>query len=454
MSWSTSLQIATFRGVTFDCQRTKDATKRDVAEHEYPYLDGTDTEDLGRKGRRIDLTAVFWGDTYEIQLKAFQAVLDQAGPAELIHPVYGSIPKTQLLDYEVLHDADNPDHCTVELHFLEKSASNPFFVQQLPAQKAAAISSLTGTIRSNGIAALGTALTALKAASGNMQQLNGLRSVMTSTLGAINRQVQGITGTTLDMIQYPQSFASSVINSLSGIADLRSFDVGVITSDWKSLSGQLASVVKLPGNINSGTAVVQSSGGQVAVGAASNNIPAPTTTSGGTTATTQANLDSALATGSASVPVNAPASAVAPVTAFIQLAAAAQLADTASSILQDEADDPTLTPDEIGQIVGDTRTAIQSAIDLHRQVFTLETSRPIAENLKDTALAIQDAAIAVIEQQPQLVQRAVTMPGNLHLTAFRWYGDYTRADELARLNPNITNPNFLQPGTTLNAYAQ
>jgi len=44
--------------------------------------------------------------------------------------------------------------------------------------------------------------------------------------------------------------------------------------------------------------------------------------------------------------------------------------------------------------------------------------------------------------------------GNLHLLAFAWYGDYRRAAELARLNPMLRNPNHLQAGDLLHAYAR
>jgi len=60
----------------------------------------------------------------------------------------------------------------------------------------------------------------------------------------------------------------------------------------------------------------------------------------------------------------------------------------------------------------------------------------------------------VLNERPPLTTRTVTLAGNLHLTAFRWYGDYSRADELLRLNPQITNPNFVMPGAVLNAYSR
>lgn len=175
MAWADTLLDASFRGVTFDCLRTQDSAQRDTASHEYPYLDGADVEDLGRKARHITMSAVFFGKDYENRLQTFIKELDKPGHGELIHPVFGSIKQAQLTDYQVGHDADNPDYCTVELTFVEATPGNPFFVQQLPAQKAEAVSQLAATSRANGIEAFAKALDGLKSIKGNLSRLNALR---------------------------------------------------------------------------------------------------------------------------------------------------------------------------------------------------------------------------------------------------------------------------------------
>jgi len=423
MAWADTLLDASFRGITFDCLRTQDSGQRDTASHEYPYLDGADVEDLGRKARRIVVTAIFYGQDYENRLQAFIEVLDQPGHGELIHPVFGSIQHAQLLDYQIGHDADDPDACTVELSFVEATPGNPFFVQQLPMQKAEAVSLLAATSRAGGIEAFAKALDRLKGIKGNLSRLNALRDIMTGTLGAIRSQLQGIIGTSLDLIDYPRAFAGDIMGLISGIADLRGFDVGVIQSDWKSLVGQLDSVVKLPAKVASGAA--STAGGSV----------------GGSIVTD-------------SKPIPAKAEDVALVATLVQLAAATTLAETAGQILAAEAEQPTLSPQEVEQIAGDVRDTLQQVIEAHRTQYALEDARPVTEALKDTALGVQDAAIAVIDARPPLVRKTVEAPGNLHLVAHRWYGDYSRAQELARLNPSLTNPNALQAGDTLYAYAR
>ncbi|MCG9024211.1 DNA circularization N-terminal domain-containing protein [Laribacter hongkongensis] len=429
MAWKDSLQDASFRGVRFDVIRTRDNADRDTASHEYPYLDGADIEDLGRKARGIHLTAIIWGDDYEHRLRELLKVLDEPGHGELVHPVFGSIAQAQLLGYAIEHDADSPDYCTLELSFAEATPGNPFFDHELPEQQAKAVEQLADTARSGGIDAFASALDSLKSMKNSLSRLNALRSVMTGTLWAIKGQVGGIISTTLDLIDYPRAFASDLTGMIGSMADLRGFDTAVLKADWKSLASDMDGIVKLPARTASGAVTSGGSGSSGGSGGAGQPVMT-------------------------AKPVPAPAEDVALVATLVQLVTATELAATAADILAAEAQEPTLSPPDIEQMTNDVREVIQSSIEAHRAQFGVETARPVTEALKDVALAIQTAAMAVMDARPPLVQRTVDAPGNLHLLAFRWYGDYSRAAELARLNPLLVNPNLLKTGDVLNAYAR
>lgn len=437
MAWKDNLLDASFRGVVFDCQATQDGAKRDIAQHEYPYQDGADLEDLGRKARQFTLQAVFFGDDYDTRLQAFMAVLDQPGAGELVHPVYGSIKQAQLLDYQVEHSADEVDSCRVALQFAEHTTSQPFFNRQLPAQQAAQVKQQTAAGMVAATDAFAKATAAAKAA-GQFDRINALRSVLTSTLGGLRSQVQGYISAGLDLIDYPRAFAADVVGLLSGMADLRGFDIGVIMSDWKSLAGQLGTVVQLPGrvasgNVQPGSLFAGQPGQAPQPGQAGNNT-----------------ADSATTTTPVAI---APADLQA-VTALLQAAAATTLAQVAADVLAAEVEQPTLTPPQLETLAGDVRGALQQAIDSHRAAFDIETARPVTEALKSTAHAVQAATASVLTLRPPLIQRRVDAAANLHLLAFRWYGDYTRASELARLNPQLVHPNFIPAGEVLNGYAE
>lgn len=434
MAWTDTLLEASFKGVAFECQRTQDAAQRDTAQYEYPYRDGADIEDLGRGARRLDMTAVFWGDDYETRLRAFLAACDTSGAGELVHPVFGSIKRAQLLEWRVAHDADNPDFCTVELGFAEDTPGAAIFARQLPVQQAASAKQLAGNANTAGTDAFASAVSSASSATNNRTGLNALRSVMVGTLSKLRSQVHGYTTSTLDVIDYPRSFAADIVGLLSGLADLRSFDGDTIMSDWHALALDFDDVVKLPASIANRSSTTSASSSAASTGSVG----------GDTTAD-----DIALAKPLPVLPVK-----LAQTTALLVLTTATTLASVAADVLANEAEAPRLPPTDIERIANDTRTRLQAAIDSHRTLYEVEAARPVTEAAKDVALAVQEAARAVIDLKPPLVRRTLGQAGNFHLVAHRWYGDYTRAVELARLNPDVRNPNTLAAGDTLNAYAQ
>lgn len=470
MGWKDSLLDASFRGVTFDCLQTQDAIQNDLTSHEYPYLHGADVEDLGRKARRIAMTAVFFGEDYGDRLADLTKALKQLGPGGLVHPVFGSVPEAQVADFQVRHDADSPDYCTVELNFVVATPSNPFFVQQLPAQRAAAVTQQAVAVRSAAIGVFARAMAALGTVKGVMARLNGLRAIVTATLGAVRGLVQGVIGAVLDVIRFPQAFAADVVSMFAGLVDLRAFD-GDVLGDWSTLRDQLGDVVRLP------TREVEAASTADAVWAGGSALPDNPAAGGsvvpallpmgmaklwpvGSAPTSRGtSFSNNLAGGSlplapTSRPVPVALADVQPLTRLLQTLAVASLAEAAATVLAAEAETPTLSPPEVEAMVSDVRLVVNAAIEHHRASLPLEEARPVIEALKTLALDVQQAAVAVIQARPPLLQRRVTVAGNLHLQAFRWYGDYSRAAELARLNPTLRNPNALQPGDVLNAFAR
>lgn len=402
MAWEENLQEASFRGVVFEVQNTRDQAPRALVSHEYPFVDGEEIEDHGRKGRRVTMTAVLWGEDYDIRLQAFLKALDEPGTGTLVHPVFGVMPTMQSEGYDVAHGAENPDYCTVSLSFRQSTTGAAFFSETLKqhqiiaTDKAAVIQNLAAANHKKKV----DELAALK---GILSRLNNFRDLCNQSLGKIAALANQTKNIAVDLITYPLSFASDIVGLLSDIADLRTFDKTILIADWKSLVADIKTIVKLPAHI----------------------------------AAESTHADD-----------------IALVSALVTTSAAAQLVATAATLLDSEANDPTLSPAEIERMVIDVREMTVAAIALIRTHFDLETGREIIEALKDAAAAIQDAARDVIDLKPPYIQRTVEAAGNLRLIAHRWYGDHTRADELARLNPQIRNPNLITAGEVLNAYAQ
>jgi len=59
-------------------------------------------------------------------------MLKEAGSGELIHPVYGSIPKVQFLEAAVEHDVEPLNATSVELVFIEATTEQALFATVYP----------------------------------------------------------------------------------------------------------------------------------------------------------------------------------------------------------------------------------------------------------------------------------------------------------------------------------
>ena len=79
MSWKDTLLDASFKGVGFDVIDDTLRGTHALAEHEYPFVQGSDIEDTGVSAMDMSLTAVLWGDDYESRLQSLLGVLDCIG---------------------------------------------------------------------------------------------------------------------------------------------------------------------------------------------------------------------------------------------------------------------------------------------------------------------------------------------------------------------------------------
>lgn len=444
MSWETSLQDASFRGVGFDVINTRDSASRVTAVYEYPYIDGGDIEDLGRKPRNLIMTTLFWGDEYEIRLQSFLAALDKRGSAELIHPVFGSMPYMQCIEYQAFHEAENVDYCVVEVVFLQAKPEVPFFGSDNPLSQADIIFNQVQSTLDMAQTAIDNVLAPLRTAKKWMKRIKGLATTSLNMVTVLKGELTGFVSTTTDFINYPKAYMNDLQSALSltslsskssvsnnpGSYASTSSDVtgvaGIIMADWKSGNTSLQEVAALPEKLITGQ------------------------------------TSSAVAT-----PSGSSVSDIAELVTATRIQVALQLATDASDILSDESVITLLSPDDVEQIAGDTRKAIQQAIDLTRELFADDTQavsssvsasgvtwQPVVNGLKDIALAVQELGTTVITQRPPLTTRTVEADCNLHLLAHLWYADYSRASELLRLNPTLRNPNALKAGDVLNAYSR
>ncbi|EPM2801006.1 DNA circularization protein, partial [Yersinia enterocolitica] len=385
----------------------------------------------------IRLSALFWGDDYDSRLQSFIAELDKRGAGELIHPIYGSMPNMQVIECQVGHDAENVDYCTVELVFLESKTGNPFFSQDYPTAQADVIFNQVQSLMDAEQSLMDKVLAPLRDAKKLMSKSKALASAALNMLLIFRGEITGFVGSTMDFVQYPGAFISDLQSAVS------------LTSQNATSSGS---------SVSAASAISQTNATMSDWGESHRQL------------TEIANLPTALVSGEKTAPVDMPAGVsvadIAELIAMVTIVVAGELAQDAADIFSNEDINSLLSPTEIERIANDTRQFIQTAIDQHRAQYADATQdvsssptalgiawQPVVEGLKDIALAVQQLAANMITTRPPLIQRQVDSVSNLHLVAHRWYGDYRRAVELQRLNPQLRNPNNLKPGDVLYAYA-
>ncbi|WP_363447169.1 DNA circularization N-terminal domain-containing protein [Klebsiella pneumoniae] len=437
MAWETDLQDASFRGVAFDIINTRDSMQRDIAQHEYPYRDGANIDDLGGKPRSLQCQAVFFGDDYESRLQAFMAALYTRGPGELIHPVFGVMPDMLCYVYQVNHEAENPDYCTLDLQFLQDGLDVEFFVREWPLSQADAIFNQAQGILDNAATLLDNAMKPLRTARQYLARAKALGVTALNMVAVLRGDITGFISSTTDFVNFPSAFmndiqsalslqSSAAMSSISSDSAVYASAPAVVIADWAAVKTQADEVAALPAGLVTGDV-----------------------------------------TASVEMPANVTTSDIRELIAMTMISVAIELAQQASDLLSDETITASLSPDDISLIAGDARQAVQNAIDSVRSTWAAEMEnvsssatsialqyQPVIDGLRDTALSLQSIAVALINARPPMIQRTVASATNLHLLAHQWYGDYTRASELKLLNPSLRDPNHIIPGDVLNGYAE
>jgi prophage DNA circulation protein len=91
MSWRDRYLPASFRGVPFKVEAHELKFGRRVVVHEFPNVDGGESEDLGRKPGEFSIEAYVLGEDHDLQRSELLRVCEEIrGPGELVHPYLGT----------------------------------------------------------------------------------------------------------------------------------------------------------------------------------------------------------------------------------------------------------------------------------------------------------------------------------------------------------------------------
>ena len=94
MSWQDRLRAASFTSASgttqaFDFEDVSREIDLRGSAYNFPDADGTYVQRTGNSGRRYPLRMFFWGNDYDLQAAAFEALLLEPGVGRLTHPLYG-----------------------------------------------------------------------------------------------------------------------------------------------------------------------------------------------------------------------------------------------------------------------------------------------------------------------------------------------------------------------------
>ncbi|KGT95298.1 hypothetical protein NG99_04570 [Erwinia typographi] len=430
-----TLMEASYRGVPFDVVATRDTLARDTVNYAYPYHDGATVEDQGLKAINFRLSTILFGLDWKQQLNALITAFKTGGPGELIHPIYNSIPRAQFLEAGIEKRAEEMDAVTVELVFVESGEVQALFEAASADRASESITSTGNSLLDGAASAFSTAMRDIRELENGVERINTIVAQGEYVLDGVREQIQGATASVSNLLDTPAALVSDLKSLLSTFSDSLTLTGSGVKSDWQQVTRLAQTTVALPQQYVASRSIVTISKPY--------RLPLSRVTA-------IRSSDTQLVTRTA------------------QLVTVSELTAVAATIFANETTTPSLTSTQTEAITNNVRSAIADALSACRTALLTDISEARSRGLTaDTrtlsttitqlqalAYTLQKQAAALIQQRPPLVTREVTRRANLHLVAFDWYADASRAEELLRLNPQLANPNDLRPGMTLYAYSR
>lgn len=395
MGWDTDLQEASFRGVKFECTSADTSGSKTLSIKQSPYSDKARVEDMGNEPKKINLNAIFTGSDYKTYLDALVAAMEATGSGELVHPIDG-ILQVYALNHQIHHDAENPDFCTVSLEFIRADGKkNNLFVPVVTPTKID-----TAVITQTPAEGLKSYLEKLK-----LNDENEFFKVVNNIRNGINtaREYLKLGKATIENILEPANY---IVGLVDDVTKLVTFDFSISAiSKWRDLVNRIGRIGKLFHD---------------------DNTPLP----------------------------------LQQLWRATQLASSIAVTQQIVSIIRGEmaqSNQLSLTPIDLAVIRQKNRQDIQTAINAEREVngteinFISVTQIAVYKEIADKIhLQIQE----LIQTRPPITTTKIIAPCTMHWLAHQLYQDFTRAEEIRRLNPDLQNPALLLGGMEITIYAR
>ncbi|KJV30029.1 DNA circularization N-terminal domain-containing protein [Luteibacter yeojuensis] len=449
MSWSETLLDASFRGVPIDIAADQMNAARMVTNNAIPYRDGEEGEDMGREARVVSLRIAVLGDDYEQRLQALIAALDQGGPGELIHPVYGPL-RVLVSRYTVEHAAETPDYAEVSAVFVEHALDQPFFIRSFEGidSAAATLGRPDGDWRRHVRDLLGRSHSLIGESRGRL--MGGWEGLVHELLGR-----PGI-GLRLAQMRAQSRAVLADLESIAG-APMPAFDVMALPN---RVAAEVVDLHKRMALTLPPTRGPMTSRG--AVDTIMPGVPGRDTLPGPVvrvwsellTAARDGQVPEASRLVMPGLHSDAAALHAAGLLMVVHTSQALAIAAATAMALDQQRAEPTLLPSDIDRLVMHARAMLQGGIALRRLVRPDHELARAVDPMKNTAALILEAGRQIVLTRPPLTRRTVGATTCLRALAHLWYGEHERAVELQRLNPTLRRPYAIPAGTVLHAYAR
>lgn len=435
-AWHTVLQDASFRGVRFDVLSLEESDGKALAEHAYPFRNGTVLEDMGTTGRQVRIAAVFWGKQYHSRLNTLLEALAERGGGTLVHPVWGRLNHMVAADWHFRHEADYVDYAVLDMTFRESGTPQKILVFEN--RFLMELERLTAKIDAYRAAlnAFGGSLTAVGQETGALfGSVSGLWGAAHGIWGAL----RGLTA-----LPFPR-FGGGAFAAAAFARDMAA---------WTDDAARMAQ-----------TAVFAAAG-------IDGGRPADSDTRNAKT-----RFDEALRQGAALAEIPRQAAAApsraahrrtdvrqtALLAQLLRLSALAALFQVACLLIERYGGE--MNAPELMHCNRAVRLRVRAETDALRALLrqlrgadgfyaAYETGEVLTENLRRVSGSLNALVLAAVNQKPPLIVRPAPLDGTMQQMAFAFYGDIGRTAELMRLNPHIVHPAFVRRGEFINGYAE
>lgn len=427
--WTRPIQQASYKGVEFDVIAVDDSFERTVIEHAYPFVHGADLEDMGLNAQSIKLQAIFWGASYYTDYINLLSVLQQKGADVLVHPIRGRLPNMLLVSANVRTDAENINYVSLDLTFREASKMQPIFAfEDAIITKLDKLLLKLETLFDSGMA---------------FWESVGIFDLRSRLLGL-----------------WGSLFASfEAVRALFDF-DKRKYSIASSTSQRTYLKDSTKALGQLKEMVDAG---IQGRAELVALSFKSQLLNITDAVDSAKAIVDKVAKDEGF---NRSKTVKLLGSDVVELDIMMDIMATTKLTQVLTKIIEESGDKLLISDLElINQIVRkhylglinklreQQKNAQKGPLNAKTQAI-YETAERVINDVRDIAHQFTSLVLAVINQKPPLTVRVVPDSGTIHKVAHLFYGDFTRANELLHLNPQIRHPNFIEQGAALNCYSE